>query len=134
MSNMHRHLSSTSRVRRMLSNVPAIVASIISLAAWSRPAAQTQPAASDSCETLALLLLPNTTITAAQTVSAGAFTPPGRRGGPAAAPWTDLPAFCRVAATTKMLNSDVDFEVWLPARGWNGDFRWSAAASSVGKT
>ena len=79
MSRMHRHLSSTSHVRRMPIVVRAIVASIISLAAWSRPGAQTQPAASASCETLASVSLPNTTITAAQTVSAGAFTPPGRR-------------------------------------------------------
>src|SRR5207249_539292 len=86
-------------------------------------AAQTQPAPTSACETLASVSLPDTTITSAQTVAAGTFTPPGGRGGSAAAPWTDLPALCRIAATTKMLNSDVKFEVWLPARGWNGDLQ-----------
>jgi len=51
-----------------------------------------------SCEGLAMLKLPNTTITLAQTVAAGAFTPPaGTRGGQ----FNDLPAFCRVQATLK---------------------------------
>jgi hypothetical protein len=36
--------------------------------------------AAQSCETLASLTLPNTTVTLAQTVGAGAFTPP--RVGP----------------------------------------------------
>src|SRR5436309_8614795 len=82
-----------------------------------------QTGSSTSCETLASVSLPDTTITGARNVAAGAFTPPAGRGGSAAAPWTDLPAFCRITATTKMLNSDVKFEVWLPARGWNGDFQ-----------
>ena len=75
MSHM-RHLSSISSVRRMLITVPVIATLVIALAIWSRLSAQTQPAASPSCETLASVALPNTTITAAQTVSAGAFTPP----------------------------------------------------------
>ena len=55
------------------------------------------------CENLASLKLPETTITAAQSIAAGAFQPPagsGPRGGagPGAA-FKDLPAFCRVAAT-----------------------------------
>ena len=56
-------------------------------------------------------------------VAAGAFVPPGGRGGSVAAPWADLPEFCRISATTKMLNSEVKFEVWMPARGWSGDFQ-----------
>jgi hypothetical protein len=65
--------------------------------------------AGTSCESLASLKLPNTTITFAQTVAAGAFTPPGPPAGtppaavagpsPAAQLSKDLPAFCRVAAT-----------------------------------
>ena len=79
-------------------------------------------AAAPSCEDLAKLALPNTTITLAQSVAAGAFTAPGGRGG--GNPFADLPAFCRVAATLKpSADSDIKIEVWLPASGWNGKFQ-----------
>ena len=70
------------------------------------------------------LKLPDATITMAQSVAAGAFTPPqgGGRGG--GAQFADLPAFCRVAATLKpSADSDIKIEVWLPASGWNGKFQ-----------
>ena len=73
-----------------------------------------------TCESLASLSLPNTTVTVAQTVTAGAFTPPGRgsRGGAA---FASLPSFCRVAVTLKPTpQSDIKAEVWLPSAGWNG--------------
>ena len=79
--------------------------------------------AAQSCEVLSSLKLPDATITMAQPVAAGAFTPPagGRGGGPQ---FTDLPAFCRVAATLKpSADSDIKIEVWLPAAGWNGKFQ-----------
>jgi feruloyl esterase len=78
-----------------------------------------------ACESLTSLKLPNTTITLAQTIAAGAFTPPaGRQGrGPAAAVYTELPSFCRVAATiAPSADSDIKAEVWLPVSGWNGKF------------
>ncbi len=80
-------------------------------------------AAAQSCEALSSLKLPDATITLAQPVAAGAFTPPaGGRGG--GAQFTDLPAFCRVAATLKpSADSDIKIEVWLPAAGWNGKFQ-----------
>jgi feruloyl esterase len=83
-------------------------------------------AAAQSCEALSSLKLPDTTITMAQPVAAGAFTPPttGRGGGRGGAQFTDLPAFCRVAATLKPSpDSDIKIEVWLPASGWNGKFQ-----------
>jgi len=78
-----------------------------------------------SCESLAKLALPDTTITMAQAVASGEFKPPD--GGPpgpkqdvAQAP---IPAFCRVAATMKpSSDSDIKIEVWLPLSGWNGKF------------
>ncbi|PYS49310.1 MAG: tannase/feruloyl esterase family alpha/beta hydrolase [Acidobacteria bacterium] len=78
--------------------------------------------AAGSCESLASLKLPDTTITMAQSVAAGAFTVPA--GGRGAAPrYDDLPAFCRVAATLKpTADSDIKIEVWLPASGWNAKF------------
>lgn len=72
-----------------------------------------------TCEGLAELKLPNTTITAAQSVTAGAFTPPTG----SAAPYKELPAFCRVAGVIKPTNdSEIKFEVWLPGANWNGKF------------
>ncbi len=80
------------------------------------------PAAAATCESISGLTLANATVTAAQTVVAGAFAPPGpqRQGGPAAV-YRTLPSFCRVTATlTPSSDSDIRIEVWLPAAGWNG--------------
>ena len=75
------------------------------------------PASAATCESLAELKLPATTITA-QSVAAGSFTPPE---GPAI---PNLPAFCRVTGVIKpSSDSNIQFEVWLPASGWNGKFR-----------
>jgi feruloyl esterase len=75
-----------------------------------------------SCESLSSLALPNTSITLAQMVPAGGFTLPGT--GPAVPQFSQLPAFCRVAATlTPSPGSDIKIEVWLPAQAWNGKFQ-----------
>jgi hypothetical protein len=77
--------------------------------------------AQKSCESLTALTLANTTITSATSVAAGAFKPPAGPGAPA--PTEPLPAFCRVAGTAKPTSdSEIKFEVWLPATGWNGKF------------
>lgn len=76
--------------------------------------------AAQTCEKLADLKLPNTTITAAQSVAAGAFAPPAG----ATTPYKELPAFCRVAGVIKPTNdSEIKFEVWMPSSGWNGKFQ-----------
>src|SRR5579863_10047510 len=83
------------------------------------------PVLAASCESLASLKLPHTTITSANTVAAGAFTPPtpGLPAG-ASSQFTALPAFCRVAATLAPSgDSDIKIEVWLPVSGWNGKFQ-----------
>src|ERR1700757_4551035 len=73
------------------------------------------PAVGATCESLSNLSLPNTTIAKAESVAAGAFTPPGGQ------PMAKLPAFCRITGSIKPSNdSDIQFEVWLPASGWNG--------------
>ena len=101
--------------RHILSVAIPAVALVVSLSAT--------PARAATCESLASLKLSDTTITTAQTVAAGTFTAPGR-GGRAGAPMSDLPAFCRVAATlTPTKESDIKIEVWLPASGWNGKFQ-----------
>jgi feruloyl esterase len=77
--------------------------------------------AAGQCADLRRLALPNVTVTLAEPVGAGAFTPPG---GEAGAGFRALPAFCRVAATLKPTSdSDIKIEVWLPASGWNGKFQ-----------
>jgi tannase/feruloyl esterase len=78
--------------------------------------------ASASCGDLATLALPNATITFAQAVDAGTFTPPA--AGEAAQAFRTLPAFCRVGATLKPTSdSDIKIEVWMPTAGWNGKFQ-----------
>ncbi len=70
--------------------------------------------ATSSCKRLASLALPDTTITMAEAVPAGAFTLPAQAASQA---FKSLSAFCRVAAVTKPA---VRFEVWLPLANWNG--------------
>ena len=74
-----------------------------------------------TCESLATLALPNTTITVAKAEPAGTFAPSQvHLPGP---PQADLPAFCRVAGEIKPTSdSDIKFELWMPASGWNGKF------------
>lgn len=78
-----------------------------------------RPAAAATCEGLADLKLPNTTITAAQSVPAGGFTLAGTT-----AMYKELPAFCRVTGVIKPTSdSEIKFEVWMPSAGWNGKFQ-----------
>src|SRR5712671_5578882 len=74
------------------------------LAALALPVLAQQP-----CERLSYLNLPGVTITLAQSVSAGSFTPPGSRTA------MTVPAFCRVSGT---ITPEVHFELWMPA-AWN---------------
>ncbi len=77
--------------------------------------AQTDPAA--ACAALASQKLSNTTITAAEAITSGSFTPQ------AGAPIANLPPFCRVAGVlTPTAESQILFEVWLPLEKWNGKF------------
>jgi len=79
--------------------------------------------AAAACDTLGTLGLRGGTVTLAQGVAAGAFVPPatGRGRGAPPAPYADLPAFCRVAATLQpSSDSAIAVEVWMPASGWNG--------------
>ena len=70
------------------------------------------------CERLKSLSLPNTTITAAESVAAGPFRAPGQAEGTSVM----LPAHCRVAAVlAPSSDSHIEMEVWLPA-DWNGKF------------
>ena len=84
------------------------------------------PTGGSTCDNLSKFSLPNVTITSAQSVAEGAFTPPASPGPgqPNTALFKDLPEFCRVMATlTPSSDSDIKIEVWLPASGWNNDFQ-----------
>jgi len=85
-------------------------------AAFAVPAAAATP-----CANLTQLDLPDTVITSAVEVPAGA-APYGNQAPTCssdnAAP--QLPAFCRVQATVA---PQINIEVWLPLQGWNGKFQ-----------
>jgi feruloyl esterase len=83
------------------------------------------PASAASCESLAALALEDTTVTSAQVIPAGQFTPPAANPpGRGSNPYADLAQFCRVAATLRPTSdSDIKIEVWLPTSNWNGKFQ-----------
>jgi len=80
------------------------------------------------CEDLASALPPGTIDVTTQSVPAGSFTPPG-----STTPLTNLPAFCRVAATlTPTPDSLIGVEVWMPTTTWNQKFRGEGSGGSAG--
>jgi feruloyl esterase len=93
-----------------------LLSAVLLCGSWLTPA----NAQDASCTKLASLKWPNTTFTAAETVAAGDFPvpllfPPGM-------PPTvmKLQARCRVTGTIRPTpDSDIRFEAWLPATGWN---------------
>lgn len=74
-----------------------------------------------SCQDLAKLKLTNAVISSATLVPTGTFRPPAFQDAP---PFPHaLPAFCRVrGVATPTADSNIRFEVWLPASHWNGKF------------
>ena len=76
------------------------------------------PLSAATCESMTALSLPHTTITAARSYGAGEFLAQNGQ------PMRTLPAFCRVEGVVKPAeDSEIPFEVWLPAAKWNGKFR-----------
>jgi tannase/feruloyl esterase len=72
----------------------------------------------ESCESLSKLVSPTVSITLANTIDGGTFTPLGSTTS-----FPNLPAFCRVTAGLKPTSdSDIRIEVWLPIADWNGKF------------
>lgn len=85
------------------------------------------------CEAIADGNFTNTTIASAETVAAGAFTPP-TQGFPGFGPdYSALPEFCRVAGSIHpTADSDIRFELWLPAENWNGRFMQTGNGGAAG--
>src|SRR5579863_1243766 len=74
-------------------------------------------ATATTCASLRSLKLPETKITAAQSIPAGTYAAPDGQV------FTNMPAFCRVAATLAPTgDSDIGIEVWMPASTWSGKF------------
>src|SRR5258706_16316623 len=66
-----------------------------------------------TCDNLATLTLPGTTITVSEPDPAGTFTPPGGQA------IKNLPAFCRAARDIKhSSDSNIPFEVLMTSIGW----------------
>jgi feruloyl esterase len=96
--------------------IASVSAALVTLVATSASAAGM------SCESLSGLKLRDTTITTAESVAAGAFTPPRQNARPVPV------AFCRVAGSIKPTSdSDIKFEVWLPEPS-----KWTGRYESVG--
>jgi feruloyl esterase len=90
-------------------------------------------AAAKECQKLADLKLPNTTITLAELVPAGAFAPAQRVPIGPPVNFKSLPAFCRVAATARpTADSEIKFEVWMPESSWNGKFEGTGNGGWLG--
>src|SRR5262245_14559596 len=91
----------------------------VALAGWSM-ASRAVAAAPIACDALGQVPLTNGTVLSAETVQAGAFTPPNAPNAAATAAFKAIPAFCRVALKlTPSTDSDIRAEVWLPVSGWN---------------
>src|SRR5437660_5144387 len=101
-----------------------MILAVVSAALLSRGAyGQNAASGTHSCEDLAKLELLGARILSAQTVAAGAFTPPNvspRAGGDSSF-YKMVPAFCRVVAeAAPSADSSIKIEVWMPANGDNG--------------
>ena len=83
--------------------------------------------AATSCASLKDLKLPDTTITVAEEVAAGAFHipegAPVQGNGARNVVFAKMPAFCRLGGDIHpVATSDIKFEVWMPLEKWNGRF------------
>jgi len=75
------------------------------------------PAVAASCGTLANVIVPKGSITAAQSVPAGNYT------APSGTVYPNMPAFCRIAATLiPTSDSFIRIELWMPVGDWNGAY------------
>jgi tannase/feruloyl esterase len=90
------------------------------LVCWALGSIASGASAPSSCDRLKSTQLPDTTITAADVVAAGAFAAANARGYD----YKTLPAFCRVQGViAPSTDSHIEFEVWMPASGWNGKYQ-----------
>lgn len=90
-------------------------------------------AAPVACEALAGAAPADTVITSAALVAAGAYRPPEDAFEPFPADYSVLPEFCRVTGSIHpTADSDIRFELWLPAKDWNGRFMQTGNGGAAG--
>jgi feruloyl esterase len=101
----------------------AVAATLVACGGGGGSSDSTVTSAQVPCESLTgKTLAGGGTVTAAESIAAGLYTPPNLAPGEPS-PLTALPAFCRVTVTKKTSpDSSVDVEVWLPKANWNGRF------------
>lgn len=93
---------------------------VVVLTSWASGSVAISAPAAISCDSLKTSQLPNTTISTAAIVEAGAFPSGSARGYD----YKTLPAFCRVQGVIAPSgDSHIEFEVWMPAVGWNGKYQ-----------
>lgn len=115
-----------------MTKIPALLL-VAACSLWSAMAmAQSTPLRTDTsscaCAQLTNVRIPQATITAAECMPAGTFTPPGN--APAI---TGLPAFCRVTAVLRPSpDSHIRIELWLPEAGWNERFLGTGTGGGAG--
>ena len=101
---------------RFVTTIPALLAAMsVQVLSAQRP-----------CESLADLKLAKTTITSSARVPEGPLSGSNVPGanGPGNSPAVIVPARCVVKAVAKPTSdSEIKFEVWLPAAGWNGKYQ-----------
>jgi feruloyl esterase len=86
-----------------------------------------------ACADLRSLGITDTTITMAETVATGGFVSPSPAFPGAGPDYSALPAFCRVGGSIRpSTDSDIRFELWLPAEGWNGRFMQTGNGGAAG--
>ena len=96
-------------------------------------ACNTTSAQSVKCEDIISVNITNTTVTTAELVAAGAFKSPVPEFPGLSADYSKLPAFCRVSGSIKpTADSDIRFDLWLPAEGWNGRFMQTGNGVAAG--
>ena len=115
------------RVTAATASVGIAVVGVLAAPGASQEVLAARAVQAAACDRVTALSLPNTVVTGAEMIAAGAFAPPGGGRPPSAAQmsvYAELPAFCRVSATlTPSDDSDVKVEVWLPSAGWNGKYQ-----------
>lgn len=100
-----------------------MVGSLLAASAFTAP-----KALAANCADLTGLQISNTTITTAEVVPAGSYSPPD-----GSATLTGLPEFCRVAGVIQPTSdSNIKFEVWMPTSGWNGKYNGTGNGGLAG--
>lgn len=114
---------------------PPIIALLLGsgLVACGSPSADGPEAHAVSCEDLGSRTFGDASVSSAQLVTAGTFMPPAPDYMPFSMDYAALPAFCRVTGTIRpTADSDIRFELWLPADHWNGRFLQTGNGGAAG--